>query len=87
MSSQADEAADLSPIIGALCINLGTLNAEQIASMFAAGRLANQHRKPVVFDPVGVGATELRRSTTRSAKTRAMTQLTSQNCWITGKRL
>ena len=87
MSSQADEAADLSPIIGALCINLGTLNAEQIAGMFAAGRLANQHRKPVVFDPVGVGATELRRSTTRSAQALEATRLISQSCWITGKRL
>ena len=67
MSSGADEAADLAPIIGALCINLGTLNADQISGMFAAGRLANQHRKPIIFDPVGVGATELRRRTTRSA--------------------
>jgi hydroxyethylthiazole kinase-like sugar kinase family protein len=33
----AEEASDLSPALGALSLNLGTLNDEQVAGMLAAG--------------------------------------------------
>lgn len=64
VSSEASEAEDLSPILGALCINLGTLTDPQIEGMHAAGKAANRNGKPVVFDPVGCGASALRRETT-----------------------
>lgn len=64
VSSEANEAADLSPILGALVINLGTLSDAQVAGMHAAGKEANANRKPVIFDPVGCGASQLRRSNT-----------------------
>lgn len=64
VSSEAAEAADLSPILGALCINLGTLTDAQVAGMHAAGKAANLNKKPVIFDPVGCGASALRKRTT-----------------------
>jgi len=59
MASALEEMHDLSRVLGALLINLGTVTDNE--SMLAAGRFANDAKKPVVFDPVGVGATEFRR--------------------------
>jgi hypothetical protein len=83
----AEEAADLSPALGALSLNLGTLTDDQVAGMMAAGkarvivffglahagrsgRLANLNCKPIIFDPVGCGATELRRRVTKGQSKR-----------------
>lgn len=59
----ADEILEVDEIVSlcsALVLNLGTLNQRTVNSMFAAGRKANQLRKPVILDPVGVGATKFR---------------------------
>jgi thiamine-phosphate diphosphorylase/hydroxyethylthiazole kinase len=40
VSSEASEAADLSKILGALVVNLGTLNGKQIEGMIATGELS-----------------------------------------------
>jgi thiamine-phosphate diphosphorylase/hydroxyethylthiazole kinase len=61
MASAPEEQADLARIPGGLLINFGTI--EDVDGMLAAGREANKNRKPVVFDPVGVGATSYRRAT------------------------
>lgn len=61
MSASADEAPSLSLLIGALLLNLGTLSRDQTHAQTVAGVAANQGGKPVVFDPVGVGATSYRR--------------------------
>jgi len=61
MADAEEEQADLARIPGGLLINFGTLDA--LDGMLAAGRHANQNGKPVVFDPVGVGATAFRRAT------------------------
>ncbi|THH00904.1 hypothetical protein EW026_g1703 [Hermanssonia centrifuga] len=53
MATAPEEMADLSKAIGALLINFGTI--QNLDGMLAAGRQANINRKPVVFDPVGVG--------------------------------
>lgn len=37
MSSSAEEASDLSAVLGALVINLGTLTEEQVEGMHATG--------------------------------------------------
>jgi hydroxyethylthiazole kinase len=44
---------------------MGTLDDSWIASMAATLDAARQHGKPVVFDPVGAGATRLRTQTAR----------------------
>ncbi|KAG6372408.1 Hydroxyethylthiazole kinase family-domain-containing protein [Boletus reticuloceps] len=59
MASALEEMYDLSRVLSALLINLGTVTDNE--SMLTAGRFANDAKKPVVFDPVGVGATEFRR--------------------------
>jgi hydroxyethylthiazole kinase len=45
---------------GALLLNIGTLDDAQVQSMLVAGRKARELEKPVVLDPVGAGATDLR---------------------------
>lgn len=59
MATAPEEMADLSRVTGALLVNFGTI--QNLDGMLAAGRQANINRKPVVFDPVGVGATAYRR--------------------------
>ena len=63
MADDIDEAADITRISSALVINMGTLNERTIASMLASGKSANAAGVPVVFDPVGVGASEMRNRT------------------------
>ncbi|KZV80506.1 thiamine biosynthetic bifunctional enzyme Thi4 [Exidia glandulosa HHB12029] len=63
MSANPREVEDLSKFPGALLVNIGTLAEEDTAGMIAAGFHANQHGKPVILDPVGVGATAHRRQT------------------------
>ena len=65
MADAPEEVAQMVAIAGVLSINMGTLNSESVKAMLAAGRTANALNKPVVFDPVGAGATEFRRHTVR----------------------
>ena len=63
MADDRDEAAEITSICSALAINIGTLNARTIESMLIAGKKANELGRPVVLDPVGVGASRLRTDT------------------------
>ena len=63
MADAIGEAADIAAIAGALVLNMGTLNERTIPSMIAAGISANERGIPVVFDPVGAGASKLRNDT------------------------
>ncbi|NOW89238.1 hydroxyethylthiazole kinase [Clostridium beijerinckii] len=65
MADDIKEAADITKISSALVINIGTLNERTIESMIASGKKANELNIPVVFDPVGAGASEFRNSTTK----------------------
>lgn len=60
MSHEAAEAEALSEAIGALVLNIGTISPEAREGMRVAGPAANARGKPIVLDPVGVGATQLR---------------------------
>lgn len=59
MATAPQEMYDLSRILSALLVNFGTVTDKD--GMLLAGLFANSAKKPVVFDPVGVGATEFRR--------------------------
>ncbi len=59
MSDDVKEAAEINSICSALNINMGTLGLATEA-MFAAGKNGNKIGKPVIFDPVGVGASAYR---------------------------
>jgi hydroxyethylthiazole kinase len=65
MAYAAEEVADMAKIAGALVLNIGTLNSTVIESMMIAGKAANEHQVPVIFDPVGAGATAFRTETSR----------------------
>lgn len=63
MATNPSDVADLSPAISALLVNFGTIQDKQ--GMLVGGRCANLNGKPVVFDPVAVGATAFRKETSR----------------------
>lgn len=65
MAHSQDELAELVPLVGAVVINIGTLDSHWVESMEVAVTLANRHGKPVVLDPVGCGASSLRTHTSR----------------------
>lgn len=65
MADDFREAADITSIASALVINIGTLNEKTIESMIASGKKANELNIPVVFDPVGAGASLFRNETTK----------------------
>jgi hydroxyethylthiazole kinase len=60
MAHAREEVADMVTAAGALVLNPGTLEPDWIDAMVLAGRRANELGVPVVFDPVGVGATPFR---------------------------
>ncbi len=63
MAHAEDEVEDMLNIAGALVINIGTLSDPWIRAMKKAMKKANSTGIPVIFDPVGAGATTLRNDT------------------------
>lgn len=61
MSHQEAEADDLGRVTGAVVLNIGTIGEEARRGMRAVGSAANRGGKPVVLDPVGVGASSFRK--------------------------
>ncbi|NWQ42519.1 hydroxyethylthiazole kinase [Bacillus sp. EB106-08-02-XG196] len=60
MAYAPEEVEDMVSISRALVLNIGTLNKEVVGSMILAGKKANVLGIPVIFDPVGAGATRFR---------------------------
>lgn len=60
MAYAPEEVGDMAKIAGALVLNMGTLNSATVESMIIAGKSANAYGVPVIFDPVGAGATPYR---------------------------
>lgn len=65
MADDLREVADIVKISKALVLNIGTLNSSTVESMIAAGKKANALGIPVIFDPVGAGASAYRNETTQ----------------------
>ncbi|OAV91235.1 hypothetical protein PTTG_28038 [Puccinia triticina 1-1 BBBD Race 1] len=66
MSSNPSEMEDLIKVKGgSLVLNLGTFDDHQVHAMRVAGWQANLTGKPVIFDPVGVGASQERKKKAR----------------------
>jgi hydroxyethylthiazole kinase len=59
------EVAEITSRADALLLNLGTPTPGRIAAMLLAGRRANEIGLPVVFDPVGAGASPFREEACR----------------------
>lgn len=60
MAHAPEEVQEMVGFAGALVLNIGTLESAWIDSMVIAGKAANEKGVPVVLDPVGAGATQLR---------------------------
>ncbi|MGM7724546.1 hydroxyethylthiazole kinase [uncultured Metabacillus sp.] len=65
MAYAKEEVAEMAKLAGALVLNIGTLTHDEIEAMVIAGKSANLHDVPVIFDPVGAGATAYRTETAR----------------------
>jgi hydroxyethylthiazole kinase len=65
MAHAPNEVEEMVSLARALVINIGTLSDPGIDAMLLAGKKANAKGLPIVFDPVGSGATSLRTGTTR----------------------
>ncbi len=63
MSAEPDDVKDITSICGGLVINIGTLDKRSIKGMKKAGKRATELQHPIVLDPVGAGASELRTTT------------------------
>ncbi|KAI0011792.1 TMP-TENI-domain-containing protein [Xylariaceae sp. FL0662B] len=66
MSNYGEEAGDLANLGAALVVNMGTVTPEGLANYLKALKAYNDVGQPVVFDPVGAGATAVRRSATKT---------------------
>jgi hydroxyethylthiazole kinase len=60
MAHAKEEVADMVNIASSLVLNMGTLSPEWVEAMLIAGERALERELPIVFDPVGVGATAYR---------------------------
>lgn len=63
MAHAAEEVEDMVNIASALVVNIGTLSEPWVASMTMAARQAVKKGIPVIYDPVGAGATSYRTRT------------------------
>ncbi|HYF83682.1 MAG TPA: hydroxyethylthiazole kinase [Clostridia bacterium] len=61
MANDAAEVSEVVAISKALVLNIGTPNHNNFRSMLLAGEKANELGIPIVFDPVGAGATNFRK--------------------------
>ena len=60
MADAPEEVREITALSRALCLSLGTPNPRKADALFLAGRKAAELGLPVVFDPVGVGASAYR---------------------------
>jgi hydroxyethylthiazole kinase len=65
MAHAPEEVEDMVNIASALVINIGTLSEPWVASMTKAARQAKTKNIPIIYDPVGAGATPYRTHTIR----------------------
>ena len=60
MAHATEEVREMANIASSLVLNMGTLSEKWIEAMIKAGHTASERSIPVIFDPVGVGATTYR---------------------------
>lgn len=60
MAESPEEVEEITACADALVLNLGNPSSSKVKAMLLAGKKANHKGIPVVFDPVGVGASRFR---------------------------
>ena len=66
MAHSEDEVAEVTAHADALVLNIGTISKGRAQAQMRAGEAANTKGIPIVLDPVGVGATNLRRNSAKA---------------------
>ena len=66
MANYGEEAKDLAGLGGALVVNMGTVTPDGLTNCIQAIRAYNEVGGPVLFDPVGAGATAVRRQSVKT---------------------
>lgn len=66
MANYGEEAQDLANLGGSLVVNMGTVTPEGLSNYLLALKAYNGQGGPIVFDPVGAGATAVRRNAVKS---------------------
>ena len=61
MSNNGNEAPELANVGGALVVNMGTVTSESLSNYLLAMKAYNAALNPIIFDPVGGGATTIRK--------------------------
>ena len=70
MADEPEEVEEITARCAGLCLNLGTPSRRTIHSLMRAGVKAGELGRPVVLDPVGVGASALRLRTAQELMAR-----------------
>ena len=65
MAHAPEEMEEMVGLADALVINIGTLSAPWVDSMFLAAKAAGSRSVPLIVDPVGAGATRFRTKTAK----------------------
>lgn len=65
MATATEEIEEITSKAEALVLNLGTPSPKRLEAMLLSGRQANRDNHPIVFDPVGVGASAFRIESSR----------------------
>ncbi len=65
MAHAPEEVEEMVSLAGALVLNIGTLTTDWVNAMLIAGKRANECNVPIILDPVGAGATQLRTESAR----------------------
>ncbi len=65
MAEAPEEVVEICSRSHGLLLNLGMLRSDKLEAMILAGHAANKRGIPVVFDPVGVGASAFRMNSAR----------------------
>jgi len=73
MAHAQEELEELLSIANALVINIGTLDKTWIESIALAQTIAHNRQIPIIFDPVGAGASLLRTQTAKQILERGVT--------------
>ena len=79
MANDGDEAMDIAKVAGSLVINLGSVSSVSLNSQIQALEAYNHRGLPVILDPVGAGATDLRRAATKTLLTNGYADIIKGN--------
>ena len=79
MADCPEESGEITSHCSGLVINLGTLSPQRLEAMLISGKKANELGLPVIFDPVGAGASEFRTNAAKQILSEVKTDIIRGN--------